>query len=120
MEQISVNINALRLHAFHGVMAQERVVGNEFEVTVRLDLATEALEAASADRLEATVNYAEAVEEIRRVMASPSKLLENVCWRIMLALRERFPIVTGGRIEVAKLTAPCGVEASSMSAVLTF
>ena len=32
----TIEVNALRVYAHHGVMPQERAVGNEFEVTVHV------------------------------------------------------------------------------------
>ena len=31
-----IHLRGLRFHAFHGVMAQERMVGNDYEVDLRL------------------------------------------------------------------------------------
>ena len=72
----SVYIDKLRIFARHGVLPQERTVGNTFEVSVRLDF--NALRAMISDSIDDTVNYAEAVEIIRGEMSMPSQLLENV------------------------------------------
>lgn len=104
----TVEVSRLRLYAYHGVFAQERTVGNEFEVSValRLDVGDSAL---ASDCLGVTVSYADMVEVIREVMAVPSHLLEHVAWRIREALFRRFGhsvTIAGGHVRVAKLTPP--------------
>ena len=104
----SVEINGMKIFANHGVLEQERVVGNKFEVSVRLDF--NALRAMISDSIDDTVNYAEAVEIIRGEMSMPSQLLENVAYRICKALTDRFKIVDGGRISICKLQPPIPAE----------
>lgn len=104
----SVHIDGLRVFARHGVLPQERTVGNTFEVSVRLDF--DARDAMVADSLADTVNYAEAVEIIRQEMSRPSRLLENAVYRIHQALIEHFPTITGGHISLYKLQPPIPAE----------
>lgn len=109
----TVEINGLRVFARHGVLAQERQVGNLFEVTAHLVYPME--RAMQHDDLDGTLNYAEAVEVIRDVMSTPSALLENVAMRIHAALTARFPLIEGGCIRVAKITPPIAAELDSVA-----
>ncbi len=111
----TITIDRLRLHANHGVMDQERRCGNEFEVTVTIDI-----DYNGSDSIDATVNYAEAIELIRTEMSTPSDLIEHAATRIAAALRARFsPLLTGGTVTVAKLLPPiAGCRLSSVSATL--
>ncbi len=104
VDNITIEINNLRCFARHGVMPQEHIIGNEFEVTVHLCYPSE--KALLHDCLEDTINYAEVCHEIKQVMTEPSLLLEHVCGRIRNALLHRFPLIKGGLIRVAKLTPP--------------
>ena len=72
MNDLTVEVNGLRLFAHHGVGEQERKVGNLFEVTVHLRYPADG--AIADDRLEDTLNYAEAVAVVREVMTVPSQL----------------------------------------------
>lgn len=87
------------------------IVGNEFEVNVSLTF--DATLAMLSDRLDTSVNYAEVTELIKREMAQPSKLLENVVCRIYGALVWRYPQVTRGYIELRKLNPPIGAQAEA-------
>lgn len=110
-----VRIDRLRLHAFHGVMPQERACGNDFEVSIEMEICGYD----GSDNLESTVNYAEVIDAIRREMAQPSDLIEHVAARIASAIRQEFPAVGGGSVTVAKLLPPvAGAQLSSVSATI--
>lgn len=113
-----IEINRLRLKAHHGVFGQERKVGNIFEVTLHLETACE--EAVVSDNLDATLNYAEAIDVVKAEMAVPSRLLEHVAGRVRSALVARFPEITGGRITIAKLAPPVSAELESVAFTLTW
>lgn len=119
MNRFTIEVNDMRLYANHGVMEQERLVGNEFEVTVHLVLDSDA--EFGADDLESTVNYATVCDVIRWVMASPADLLETVCQRLAEALCREFSLVVSGMVRVAKLTPPiAGVQVSSVAVKMEF
>lgn len=80
----SITLDNLRFRARHGVMEQERAVGNTFVVALRLDYPFE--EAMQTDNLEATLNYAEVYEVVKAEMGVPSRLLEHVAGRIRSGL----------------------------------
>ena len=103
-----VEINGLRLFARHGVMEQERVVGNLFEVSASLVYPFG--QAMSDDDIAGTLNYAEAVEVIKEQMDIPSKTLENVLFRLKTALSDRFPLISSGTLTIAKITPPISAE----------
>ena len=62
-----IDIERMQIRAHHGVLEQEKRVGNLFEVSVRLFY--DFSEAAATDSVENTVNYAEAVDIVRGIMA---------------------------------------------------
>ncbi len=112
----TIEINDMRIHAHHGVMEQERRVGNLFEVTVHLTYPVANEEV--TDSLDGTINYAEVTDIIRLTMAEPSQLLEHVAFRLRNSLTARFPQITSGMVRVAKLTPPLGAQLSSAAATL--
>lgn len=102
--ECSVRLENLRFYAYHGVMEQERRVGNEFEVTLEVYYPFE--NALKSDELEDTLNYAALYAIVEREMAEPSKLLERVVGRIIEAINKEFPAVSGGNIKISKLHPP--------------
>ena len=100
----TIEVNGLRLFARHGVLDQERRVGNTFEVTLHLRYPIS--EAMLTDDVASTLNYAEVVDVVKEVMTTPSRLLERVAYRIYETLLHRWPDIEGGSITVRKLTPP--------------
>lgn len=100
----SIELKGLRFRANHGVLPQETLVGNDFEVDVRLDF--DASRAMLDDDLHATLNYAALADIVSAEMAVTSKLIEHVAGRIRRSLISAFPAATGGRVSVAKLAPP--------------
>ena len=80
MMRTSITLDNLRFRARHGVMEQERAVGNTFVVALRLDYPFE--EAMQTDNLEATLNYAEVYEVVKAEMGVPSRGLGPVAGTI--------------------------------------
>lgn len=104
----TVHIQGLRLFGRHGVMPQERTVGNEFEIDAKLSF--DATQAMASDCLEATLNYASVVEAIKEQMAEPSMLLENVLWRIAQTLAARFGMIDEMELAIYKIHPPIPVQ----------
>ncbi len=107
--EITIELNRMQLQAHHGVMEQERKIGNLFEVTVHL---TYPLSDVPDDELDNTINYAELAEVVKREMATASNLLEHVAGRIKTAVTRRWSFITAGMVSVSKLTPP--IPGSSM------
>lgn len=109
-----IEITDLRIRAHHGVLPSERRIGNIFslDITLCCDLSS----AMESDMVADTINYADIISIVRREMAIPSNLLENVVGRLAAALRNTYPQIAGGTIRLAKLTPPiAGVEVASVA-----
>lgn len=104
----SIHINALRLHACHGVLPQERVVGNDYEVTA--EVGYDIRKAMETDDVADTLNYAELCRVITEEMAVPSALLEHVAGRIARRIVDTFHAVSSLRLRITKLNPPMGAD----------
>lgn len=99
-----MEIDRLRLYAFHGVMEQERLVGNTFEVSVSVSYPYPSDEdISSGTRL---VDYGELTEMVKEDMGLREPYLEQVVGRIKSNICRRWPFVVHGMVKVAKLTPP--------------
>lgn len=98
----------VRFHAFHGVMPQERRVGGDFLVTLRLGY--DLTEAMRTDKVGDTLNYAEVYRVVSEEMRTPSALLEHVAGRIAQALQQAFPEVTSIDLGLTKQNPPMGAD----------
>ena len=99
-----IEIQNLRLQAYHGALPQERIVGNSYRIDATLE--TDFLKAMESDELTDTVNYAEVVGAIRDEMNRPSSLLEHVAGRIIRRLHNDFPPIRKIDLRIAKMAPP--------------
>jgi dihydroneopterin aldolase len=111
-----IELEQVRFHALHGVMPQERIVGNAFEVNLRVKTNFEA--ALSDDCLDNTISYADLYEVVKAEMMQPSALIEHVAGRILRALTERWPAVEAVWLKVSKLNPPIPGEIGRASVVV--
>ena len=106
--QTYILLKNLRFKAFHGVMPQERTVGGDFVVSLRIGYPWQ--QAMTTDDVADTLNYAEVYDLVRQEMAVPSHLLEHVAGRIANSLFLRFPAITSIDLWLSKLTPPMGAD----------
>jgi dihydroneopterin aldolase len=98
----------IRFYAFHGVLPQERQVGGDFLVSLRVGYPIE--KAMESDEVGDTLNYATLFDLVKREMDVPSQLLEHVAGRIVKAITESFPAVTSVDLELVKQNPPMGAD----------
>lgn len=108
LQNSTIFIDSLRLHAFHGVMEQERRVGADFLVSLQVHY--NVCRAMETDDLADTLSYAALCDTVRREMAIPSRLLEHVAGRIAKAVVEQFPQIAAIDLRLAKLNPPMGAD----------
>ncbi len=97
-------LDNLRFFAHHGVGQQETLVGNEFTVSLRLQVDIQ--RAAETDDVADTVSYADVYEVVKAEMAIPSRLLEHVCGRITDRLFRNFPQIEEIELKLSKRNPP--------------
>lgn len=98
----------LRFHAFHGMLPQECITGNDYLVTVRIKFPLS--DVFQTDCIADTISYADAYECIRSEMEKPSQLLEHVAGRIGRCLINSYPVIEEVDIEIMKINPPMGAD----------
>jgi dihydroneopterin aldolase len=111
-----IELKDIRLYAFHGVLPQERKVGNFFTIDLSLEAPLD--QSIRDDDLSGTINYATVYELVKEEMDIPSNLLEHVAGRILYALKKKFPQITAIQISLSKLHPPLGGSVHSASVIL--
>jgi dihydroneopterin aldolase len=113
-----VILRNVRFHAFHGVMPQERQVGGDFLLTLRVGYPlTKAME---SDEVGDTLNYASLYALVKQEMDQPSQLLEHVAGRIAKAVMNAFPAVTSVDLELTKQNPPMGADCDGATVEMHF
>lgn len=108
-----IHLRQVRFHAFHGVLSQERQVGADFVLDLKVGYPLE--QAMQSDEVADTLNYAALYDLVAHEMQQPSKLLEHVAGRMAEAIGKTFPQVTSIDLELIKLNPPMGADCEGAS-----
>lgn len=111
----TVIISNLRFYAFHGVLSQEKSVGHNFIVSLKIDC--DFSQAILRDKVAGTIDYGLVVEIVKKEMVVRSKLMEHLAGRILYALFDKFPQAINVSVTIIKENPPvnadtdgCGIE----------
>jgi len=111
----AISLKGLAFYGYHGVLDEERRIGQRFVVDVRLSLDLSV--AGREDRLTATIDYASAWRAIRDVIEGPPlNLIEAVAERVAAALLAQFPLLSAAWVRIVKPGAPvAGASSGAIS-----
>ncbi|GHV10255.1 7,8-dihydroneopterin aldolase [Bacteroidia bacterium] len=113
-----LELNGMTFFAYHGVMEQERKVGNTYMVDLKLYF--DLLPAMRSDNLHDTVNYAAIYALVKQEMAIPSNLIEHVAGRILQRIHADFPQIENIEIRLAKQNPPLGGDLKEVAVVTNY
>jgi 7,8-dihydroneopterin aldolase/epimerase/oxygenase len=108
----TIQLNSLRFFAAHGLYAEERQAGNEFEVNLSLTLKAAKVKVVS---LEETINYAEVYRLVNERFAVRTNLLETLAMEIAEELKQQFPAIRKISVHITKLHPPITAFTGSVS-----
>lgn len=100
---LTVSLNDLRFRAFHGVLKEERVLGNDYVVDCTVVVREPD---GVVTNIEDTANYHVIFNIIRAEMATPTNLLETVCMKISDKIHRQIPIATEVSVSIKKMHPP--------------
>lgn len=100
-----ININKLEVFAYHGVLKEEKTLGQKFLVSATLHLSLN--EASLTDNIKKTVNYASVCKDITRLLTKESyNLIETCAEKIAMHLLHDYPLIKKVDITIEKPGAP--------------
>lgn len=113
------------MFAHHGVMSQERSIGNEFSVSLQVNYpltypAGDASLAEYPDELAGTISYADLYTIVKEEMDKPRNLLETVAAAIASRITAQYSQIDSGNISITKLTPPIAGFTGSATVTLEF
>lgn len=113
-----IELKGIKTYAYHGVLEEEKIKGQNFVVDARLYLSMH--NAAATDDLNMTLNYAEAAEFIDGFLKDNRfDLIETAAEKIALGLLKRYDILDKVDITLHKPQAPIPVEFTDVSVNIT-
>lgn len=111
----TLTLHQLRFFGRHGVLPEETACGQDFTVTVRLELPL--AEAGRTDDLAKTVDYRAVHAVVQGVMEGPPrKLVEALAETVAAAVLRAFPLVQAAEVEVVKLNPPVDFASAGLAA----
>ena len=111
-----IRLNNIRVHAQHGCLKEESVIGSDYRVDVEVKSNLD--KPAQTDRLQDTVDYVHLNKIVKEEMAIKSKLLEHVAKRILDRILSEIPIVENAQVSVSKINPPIGGDVESVAVIL--
>lgn len=99
-----IEINGIRVFAFHGCLEEEGRIGGHYRVDV--GVAANLDEAELSDRLVDTIDYGRVTAIVKEQMAIRSNLIEHVARRILRALRSEWPKADQWSVRLVKERPP--------------
>lgn len=109
----SINIEGIRLYAYHGCNSDEARTGGSYILDIYID--TDFGEAVLSDDLAKTIDYCAVYEVCKSEMAVRSNLIEEAGNRIFNRLKERFTGIINLKIRLTKLSPPIAGDVERVS-----
>jgi len=111
-----IELKDMKFYSYHGVMPQERCVGNTYIVNLLLTASLD--KAMDSDDIKDTINYAEVYDVVKAEMEIPSNLLEHVAGRILKSLKRKFPALKEIKLKLEKCNPPFGGDVCSAAVII--
>lgn len=101
-------LRGLRFHSPVGVLGQEKIVGNDIVVDIRIGYPFS--QALSSDDVADTLNYAEVYEIIKQEVSQSVNLLERLAGKISDKLWQTYPEIASIDLRITKSNPPMGAD----------
>ncbi|QMU65776.1 MAG: dihydroneopterin aldolase [Flavobacteriaceae bacterium] len=112
-----IQINNIKLYAFHGCLEEEAKIGSKYRVDIKIK--ANLIKPSLSDELSDTVDYVHVNHIVREEMAIRSKLLENVAKRILDRIFRELKTVKKGTVSIAKINPPVEGNVNEVVVVLS-
>lgn len=106
-------LSGLRFHSPTGVLPQERTVGNDITIDIRIGYPFE--RAMKTDNVADTLNYADVYDIVRIEALRPAGLLERLAGRLAEKLTATYTKITSIDMKITKLNPPMGGDTGGAS-----
>jgi len=111
-----IRVNTIRVHAWHGCLKEESIIGSEY--TVDVELQTDLKKSSQTDSLQDTLDYVHVHQIVKEEMAIKSKLLEHVAQRILDRFFTELEPLEKAQVAVSKINPPIGGDVASVTIVM--
>lgn len=111
-----IELNNIKLYAYHGCLEEEAKIGSNYRVDVSIE--TNYTKAAQFDDLSLTVDYVTIQEIVQQQMNIRSKLLEHVANRIVNHTKQACPAIQKIKVKISKLCPPINGDVEAVAIII--
>lgn len=111
-----IEVNGIRLYAFHGCLDEEGLIGGNYTVDVRLT--TDFSSAAKTDNLSETIDYVDVNRIVSEEMGVRSKLIEHVGKRIINRVKSECKGVNTIQVKITKICPPINGDVENVAIII--
>lgn len=112
----TIEVNGIKLYAFHGCLEEEGKIGGHY--TVDVSISTDFTASFASDELADTVDYVTINQIVRDEMSIRSKLIEHVGYRISQRIKNEISGVLKSKIKVIKHCPPIGGDVDDVAIII--
>ncbi len=112
----TIEVNGIKIYAFHGCLEEEGKIGGNYLVDVMLN--TNFSLAAKNDDLTQTIDYVDINKIVCEEMAIRSKLIEHVGQRIIYRIKKEIKNIDYLKIKVTKICPPINGDVDNVAIII--
>jgi dihydroneopterin aldolase len=112
----TIEVNGIKVYAFHGCLEEEGKIGGNYLVDVMLN--TNFSIAAKNDDLTQTIDYVDINKIVCEEMAIRSKLIEHVGQRIINRIKQEIKKIDFIKIKVTKICPPINGDVDNVAIII--
>lgn len=112
----TIEINGIKIYAFHGCLPEEEKIGGHYKVDVMLS--TDFSSAALEDDLTKTIDYVDVNRIVFEEMSVRSKLIEHVGQRIIDRLKNEIQNIHSIRVKIIKICPPINGDVENVAIII--
>jgi dihydroneopterin aldolase len=112
----TIEVNSIKIYAFHGCLPEEGKIGGHYSVDVMLNTNFEI--AAQTDDLNKTIDYVIVNQIVCEEMAIRSKLIEHVGQRIINRLKKEISAIELVRLKLTKISPPINGDVDNVAIII--
>jgi dihydroneopterin aldolase len=112
----TVEVNGIKVYAYHGCLPEEREIGGHYTVNIRIT--TDFTDSFLSDDLKDTVDYVAINRVVKEEMGQPSKLIEHVGYRILKRFEEEIEGIHTACIKVIKHCPPIEGDVNDVAIII--
>ncbi len=112
----TIEVNGIKVYAFHGCLEEEAKIGGHYRIDVKLT--TDFTQAALTDDLSKTICYVDINTIVKEEMAIRSKLIEHVGQRIFEKITKTISNIYSLKVSIVKINPPINGDVENCTIII--